>query len=118
MLLAGGIKIRYFYTVDSQAGERLAVPKLIAVTYLVFVAEHYNLFTPAMVVYRGNDSGIPDNRITDYDFVSVSGQKNTVQFNSAALLGIDKFNIQAVTLFNPVLFSTCFNYSVNFKCPP
>jgi hypothetical protein len=61
--------------------------------------------------------GPVDQWLTDRDIITIGDEKHSIQFDIATLSRIQTFNVDNLAFGYFILFSTCFNYRVNFRPP-
>jgi hypothetical protein len=95
----------------------LAVPVLAAVTHLGLIFEDDYLIVPAVAVNFSQHPGAFDDRPADGYIIAIADEQYPVQLDGTAFFGLQALYLDGITLGDPVLFTTCFNNSVNFKPP-
>ena len=90
---------------------------LAAIPHFGFKLENDNLLITAILFCRSENSGAFNNRITDSYIITIGNHQHLVQFQFAAFIYRQPIDIYSLAFGYFILFSTCFNNSVNFGPP-
>jgi hypothetical protein len=95
----------------------LAVTVLAAIPNFGLIFEDYYLRSAAILLGSGQDSGAFDDRITDGYVIAIGNHHDPVQLQFTAFVYRQTLDIYSLAFGDLILFSACFNNSVNFGPP-